>query len=141
MAGHFKHKQILRAVDAWPGAAVVGAGLGRVVRRIAVAINESGELRQARQPCCRKLPGCGYRVRIDGWSSGEEIRHRESGRLSEEDDRDERGLEAQLIDCADIFAHIVDAVSATQRRIVMAKDVPREANSRSPSSCHTILES
>jgi len=48
----------------------------------------------------------GYCVRVRGRSSREEIRHGDTGRLSEEHDRNKRRLEAQLVDCAHIFADI-----------------------------------
>ena len=58
-----------------------------------------------------------------------------------EGNRQNRRLEAELINGADILTHVVDSIPAADRRGVMPENIPGETNSRSPPSRRVVAES
>jgi hypothetical protein len=59
--------------------------------------------------------------------------------IAQASDREVRGLERKLINCANVFTHVVDAVATAQRSVVVSEDVPRKADPRTHAGGVIIL--
>src|SRR6185312_5974075 len=80
------------------------------------------------------------RIRSGRHASGEECAQT-SRCTAAEGNRQNRRLEAELINGADILTHVVDSIPAADRRSVMPENIPGETNSRSPPSRRVVAES
>ena len=134
MPRYFQHKQVLRGVYARS----TGAGVIILVGGIGETVID--EMSQARQPGTRQLSGCRYGVGIYGRRAGKEIRHSEARRGREENNRDKRRLEAELVDRSHVFTNVEDAVPAANGRVVMSENIPRKPNARANPSGDAVLE-
>ena len=129
---NFQHKQVLGRIHPRPRAPAVGGS--------AIRIRKAGQLRQAGQPCPRKLSSRRHCIRIHCRRSREKIRQVESLRRSEEHDRDKRRLKAQLIHCSHVLANVVDSIAPAYRGRMPAHHIPGKAHPRAPSRRDVVLK-